>query len=60
MAIQIDRMETSVEVTASGAPTQPTEERKRVEDPGAVHALKDTVMQILADELATYRRMRGH
>lgn len=60
MAIQIDRMETSVEVTASEAPAQPRDERTRVEDPGKVSALRESMMQILSEELSSYRRMRGH
>jgi hypothetical protein len=59
MAIQIDRMETSVEVTAPTA--RPNSDRgSRIESPGSTAALRDTVMQLLSDELANYRRMRGH
>ena len=62
MAIQIDRLETNVEITAPTAATRPAAERPQVvaEDPAASSVLRDAVGQILADEISQFRRMRGH
>lgn len=62
MAIQIDRLETNVEITAPTAATRPAPELPRVgvDDPASSSVLRDAVGQILADEISQFRRMRGH
>lgn len=61
MAVHIDRMDTSVEITspATSAPS-PSERRSAgVSDPRAQEALRDLVGQMMADELDRFMRNRG-
>ncbi len=61
MPIQIDRLETTVEVTpATSAPRPAAERSDRADSPASAAVLRDAVVQVLADELGHYLRMRGH
>lgn len=62
MAIQIDRLETNVEITPPTSTSRPATDAPRVnaDDPATASVLRDAVAQIMAEELSHFRRMRGH
>jgi hypothetical protein len=58
MPVQIDHMETSVDIKPPVTPATP---RDRGAAPAAVPpALRDAVLQVLSDEFESFSRMRGH
>lgn len=62
MPVQIDRMDTSVEITGPTPPAAAPAERRAaapVTDPQAHAALRDAVGQVMADELDRFLRNRG-
>jgi hypothetical protein len=62
MPIQIDRMDTSVEITTPAAPTGSTSGERRATtaaDPQAQSAMRELVGQVMADELDRFMRNRG-
>lgn len=62
MAVHIDRMDTSVEITPSAAPASSSTAERRpmsVTDPRAQEALREMVGQMMADELDRFMRNRG-
>ena len=61
MAVHIDRMDTSIEITPSAASSSSTSERRStgVTDPRAQETLREMVGQMMADELDRFMRNRG-
>ncbi len=62
MAIQIDRMETSVDISspASGAPPKRERGAAAEDQAAASSTFRDEVAKVLTDALAEYSRIRGH
>ena len=61
MPIQIDSFETSVDIMPPNKTTaQPPERGTQAIQPAQAPELRDAVMKILADELESFSRMRGH
>ncbi len=60
MPIQIDHMDTTVEITGAAAPTAaPLTERAPAAGPATRVDLRELGLQILADGLDQFARMRG-
>jgi hypothetical protein len=59
MPIQIDHMDTTVEITGRGPEVAPPGERAQAAAPAMRVDLRELVMQILADGLDQFARMRG-
>jgi hypothetical protein len=61
MAVQIDRMDTSVEIMSRAASSPITAERRPtgIADPRAQETLREMVGQMMADELDRFMRNRG-
>jgi hypothetical protein len=60
--VQIDRLDTSVEITSPAPPAGAAAERRTTTstpEPGAHAALRDVVGQIMSDELDRFLRNRG-
>ena len=62
MTVQIDRMDTSVEIMSPAAPANAAAAERRAaaaSDPQAQAALRDVVGAIMAEELDRFMRNRG-
>jgi regulator of protease activity HflC (stomatin/prohibitin superfamily) len=59
MPIQIDRMDTSVEIAAPVAAVSGERRAMPASDPAAQDALRDVVGKLMADELERFVRNRG-
>lgn len=61
MPIQIDRMDTTIELTSPSTPPRPAAPpaANPVDDPLRRGALREAVLGVLADELERYMSIRG-
>ena len=59
MPVHIDRMDTTIEVTPPANAATAAAPTRRAETPASTHALRETVVRVLEEELAELMRIRG-